>query len=183
MNRLPAHGVLIQLEEMGVYLIGHSGVGKSETALQLIHQGALLICDDAPEFTADKTNNELRGNCPNNFYGLMHIRDLGIINIMQLMGRQYFKASQKIDFVIELIKAETHQQLENCLSPNYRQWHYKDEEQQSWTIPGIRIHLLHNRNMPLMITTAVRQFALSRTAKPGCPTANNISDKNSDKNR
>lgn len=145
---LPGHGVLIELEQTGVYIIGQSGVGKSETALQLIEQGATLICDDAPIMSPGSEKQPLQGHCPEGFYGLMHLRDLGIINLIELFGKQSFEAEHSIDFIIELIPSK--QAVE---APEYKQWQY-----QSWTIPGIRIHLYPNRNIPVLIKIAVMQF-------------------------
>lgn len=171
-NNLPAHGVLIQLDDMGVYLIGGNGVGKSETALQLIYQGAVLICDDAPDFTCETKNGELLGICPAGFHGLMYLRDLGIINIIELLGAQCFQASQRIDFVLELIRSDEYPPVESHLNPRYQLWQFKNgqhkegqhriEQQQSRSIPGQRIHVYPNRNIPLLVKTAIMQFALCR---------------------
>ncbi len=161
MNILPAHGVLICMKNIGVFLIGKSGIGKSEIALQLIHQGAILICDDAPDLTADHDSGGLRGSCPEKFQGLMHLRDIGIINIIELLGQQYFKKKHSVNLIIELIQPSQNEILVSDLNPNYKIWHYKDKEhQQSWNIPGIGIHLYPNRNIPLLIQAAVAQFAL-----------------------
>ena len=158
----PTHGVLIRLNNVGVFLIGESGIGKSEAALQLIHQGAVLICDDAPQLTADKNNGELIGFCADDFFGLMHIRDLGIINIVQLLDKSYCEKSQRIDFIVELIKPVPDFKLVSNLDPAYKSWAYHDKkQQQNWKIPGIGIHLYPQRNIPLLIQTAVSQFACS----------------------
>ena len=165
MNTLPEHGVLIRINDMGIYLIGDSGVGKSEIALQLIHQGAALICDDAPDLTADINNKKLLGTCPEGFYGLMHIHDLGIINLLELFGQQAFKASQQIDLVIELAAANdqrtitSRQNPQQLLTANYQKWHY-----QSCSVSGIRIHLYPDRNIAIIINTAIKQFI-----NTGCP--------------
>lgn len=166
MKKLPEHGVLIQINGMGIYLIGDSGVGKSEIALQLIHQGAALICDDAPELTAE--NNKIRGTCPDKFYGLMHIHDLGIINLLELIGEQAFIPGHSIDLVIELIAAN-HQQAvigqqnpQQLLTANYQKWHY-----QSCSVSGIGIHLYPNRNIPIIINTAIEHFFQVKD-KSGC---------------
>lgn len=161
MATLPAHGVLIQLDNTGVYLIGSSGIGKSEIALQLIHEGAILICDDAPEIAADRHNKKITGTCPEGFQGLMHIHDLGIINVCDLISRQACKTSQQIDIVIELMPSDNQaltiasQDPQQLLAVHYRQWHY-----QCCSIPGIRIHLYPCRNLPLIIKTAIKQFKL-----------------------
>ncbi len=163
---LPAHGTLLELDGIGVYLIGHSGVGKSEIALQLIDQGACLICDDAPNFKTDLHHEKLSGSCPKSFYGLMHIHDLGIINISELISPASFKDNHSIDFIIELVATDTmlavttQQTPQQLLSPNYQNWQY-----QHWTISGIRLHLYPNRNIPLLIKTAVKQFTIYNKMK------------------
>lgn len=159
MNTLPTHGVLLDLNGIGVYLIGASGIGKSEIALQLIHQGARLICDDAPELTADADTGRVSGSCPQGFYGLMHIHDLGIINIIQLFNPESFKARQQIDFIVNLVADNdrlsiiAQQSPQQLLTPGYQHWKY-----QTQTIPGICLHLYPHRNMALMIKIAVLQF-------------------------
>ena len=161
---LPTHGVLIRLNNTGVFLIGESGVGKSEAALQLIYQGAVLICDDAPQLIADKNNGELIGLCADDFFGLMHLRDLGIINIIQLLGHKHCKKSQRIDFIVELIKPETDFKLSSNLNPAYKSWGYHDSRQKrQWKIPGIGIHVYPHRNIPLLIQTAITQFVCSNS--------------------
>lgn len=169
MTTLPTHGVLLEFNNLGLYLVGDSGIGKSEIALQLIHQGAALICDDAPDFTIDKNEERIIGHCPKNFYGLMHLHDLGIINVIELFNsnlsennparRDYFKPCHSIDFIIELVAADnrlsiiSRQTPQQLLTTDYQYWQY-----QGWTIAGIRIHLYPNRNIAVIIKTAVMQF-------------------------
>jgi len=156
---LPAHGVLLELNGVGLYLIGASGIGKSEIALQLINQGACLICDDAPDLRADRDSGQVSGHCPEGFYGQMHIHDLGIINITELINTDSFKPISVINFIIELVAADdrltvvSQQTPQQLLTPDYQHWQY-----QHWTIPGIHLHLYPNRNIPLLIKTAVMQF-------------------------
>ncbi len=164
MLQLPSHGVLLKLHNIGIYLIGDSGIGKSEIALQLIHQGACLICDDAPNFIVNKNPEQITGHCPKDFYGLLHIHDLGIINIMEIFSsdppeREIFKPSQTIHFIIELVAADRlsvikKQNPQQLLSPVHQYWQYHNQ-----TIPGIRMHLYPGRNIPIMIKTAVMQFS------------------------
>ena len=192
MRPLPAHGVLLELNGIGLYLIGSSGLGKSEIALQLIYQGACLICDDAPNLMVDTGSNQLSGHCPEGFYGLMHIHDLGIINLLELFNsslltkehsrKDLFHANHTIDFIIELVSTEdrfsviAQQTPQELLSPNYLNWQF-----QHWTIPGIRIHLYPNRNIPFIIKTAVLQFSSHLSSKNSDHTSKNsdhISKKN-----
>ncbi|MCP3849909.1 MAG: hypothetical protein GY694_06690 [Gammaproteobacteria bacterium] len=163
---LPLHGVLLELNGLGIYLIGASGIGKSETALQLIHQGASLICDDAPDFLVNKETQTIFGHCPEGFHGLMHIHDLGIINVRELFGLKSFKTHYQVDFIIELKPAGdtkkwySQQTAQQLLTPSYQHWQY-----QTWTIPGIHLHLHPDRNIPLLINTAILQFSSNRLKK------------------
>ena len=156
MADFPEHGVLINLNAMGVFITGESGIGKTETALQLIHQGAILICDDAPEFTIDK--DKIIGICPEGFYGLMHIRDIGIIDIRELLGKQYFNKEHKIDYIIELIQHQTQQLSQPNLTTTDVICHYQ-HKQSLLSIPGIKIHVSANRNIPLLVQIAIAQLS------------------------
>ncbi|MCU7835236.1 MAG: hypothetical protein KZQ83_08250 [gamma proteobacterium symbiont of Taylorina sp.] len=165
MNILPGHGVLFSLKSIGIFLVGESGTGKSETVLQLVTQGAVLICDDAPELDINNNNREVTGSCPDGFHGLMHIRDIGIINIIDLFGQQSFKKQQSIDLVIELTQSRN-QSLSNIhLTPDYKQWYYNTQHENSkhkpdsWGVPGMKIQLSPGRNIPLLVLTAISQFA------------------------
>jgi serine kinase of HPr protein (carbohydrate metabolism regulator) len=161
-SKLPKLGVLLQINHIGLYLVGHSGVGKSEIALQLIAEhNAYLICDDAPQLSCTATH-QIIGHCPEGFYGLMHLHDLGIVNIRQLYHPDIIKKNQPIDFVIELIATDnrleviSQQSSEKLLLGNYHYWQYQKNK-----IPGLRLHLFANRNTPLLIITAIKQFLLS----------------------
>ena len=157
---LPTHGTLIQYNGVGVYLIGESGIGKSETALALIEQGGLLICDDGPELSTNPADSGLMGSCPEKFYGLIHIRDLGVINLIELYGPQVFKCSSPIDFIIELVQPDTTCSHSTELKPVNYNWSY-----QHWTICGIRLHLYPGRNIPILLKTAITQFACQHQSK------------------
>ncbi len=150
---LPEHGVLIRLNTMGIYFIGDSGSGKSETALQLIHQGAQLVCDDAPELSLK--NNTIIGTCPDGFHGKMHIHDLGIINIKKVIGQHAFVKQSKIDFVFNLTKTKTYSPCSprQLLYANQQQWQF-----QQCFVSGIGIHLYPNRDIATIINTAINYY-------------------------
>ncbi len=162
---LPLHGTLIEYLDMGIYLIGSSGSGKSETALQLIDKGARLICDDAPllnlstEETGSSHQYAVTGHCPEGFLGQMHIRNLGIVNIDELFGRERVKNSQRIDFIIEISLTED-SDLYNT-QEQYRYWAFQSQQ-----IPGIQLYRSADQNMALMVHTAVLQFKAIPAYKP-----------------
>ena len=99
--RITRHGVLCEVYGEGVLIVGDSGAGKSETAVELIKRGHRLIADDAVEIrkTDDHT---LVGASPNNIRHFIELRGIGIINARRLFGMGSVKDNEKIDMVIQL---------------------------------------------------------------------------------
>ena len=100
-ERITRHGVFVEVYGEGVLILGDSGVGKSETAVELIKRGHRLIADDAVEIkkTGAKT---LVGSAPDNIRHFVELRGIGIINARRIFGMGAVKLSEKIDMVIEL---------------------------------------------------------------------------------
>ena len=99
--RITRHGVLVEVYGEGCLLTGDSGVGKSETAIELIKRGHRLVADDAVEIrrTAQTT---LYGQSPENIRHYIELRGIGIINARKLFGMGAIKLQEKIDMVINL---------------------------------------------------------------------------------
>ena len=99
--RITRHGVLVEVYGEGCLLTGDSGVGKSETAIELIKRGHRLVADDAVEIrrTAQTT---LYGQSPENIRPFIELRGIGIINARKLFGMGAIKLQEKIDMVINL---------------------------------------------------------------------------------
>ena len=100
-QRVTRHGVLVDVYGEGVLIFGDSGIGKSETAIELIKRGHRLIADDAVEIKkiADRT---LVGTCPELIRYLIELRGIGIINVKELFGVGAVKLKKTIDLVIRL---------------------------------------------------------------------------------
>ncbi|MCL2633928.1 MAG: HPr(Ser) kinase/phosphatase [Oscillospiraceae bacterium] len=99
--RITRHGVLIEVYGEGMLILGESGVGKSETAIELVKRGHRLVADDAVEIR--KTSNiTLVGSSPDNIRHFLELRGIGIINARQLFGMGAVKLSEKINMVVEL---------------------------------------------------------------------------------
>ena len=99
--RITRHGVLVEVYGEGVLLLGESGVGKSETAIELVKRGHRLIADDAVEIRK-ASNITLVGSSPDNIRHFLELRGIGIINARQLFGMGAVKVNEKIDMVVEL---------------------------------------------------------------------------------
>lgn len=100
-DRVMIHGVLVDIYGEGVLITGASGIGKSETALELIKRGHRLIADDAVEIKkiADR---RLIGSCPEIIRYLIELRGIGIINVKELFGVGSVRSKKAIDLVIKL---------------------------------------------------------------------------------
>lgn len=99
--RVTMHGVLVDIYGEGVLIVGESGVGKSETALELIKRGHRLVADDAVEIKK-VSHNTLVGSCPEVIRYFIELRGIGIINVKQMFGVQSVKDTQAIDLIIKL---------------------------------------------------------------------------------
>ncbi len=100
-NRVTMHGVLVDIYGEGVLIMGESGIGKSETALELIKRGHRLVADDAVEIKR-ASNQTLIGSCPEIIRYFIELRGIGIIDVLQMFGVESIKATQSIDLVIKL---------------------------------------------------------------------------------
>lgn len=96
-----AHGVLIDIYGVGVLIMGQSGVGKSETALELVKRGHRLVADDSVEIRQEDYDT-LIGSSPPLIEHLLEIRGLGILNIMTLFGAGAVLDSKRISYIVQL---------------------------------------------------------------------------------
>ena len=99
--RITRHGVLVEVYGEGLLLLGDSGIGKSETAIELVKRGHRLIADDAVEIkrVSDKT---LVGQAPEIIRHYVELRGIGIVDVRRLFGMGAVNTSEKIDLVINL---------------------------------------------------------------------------------
>ena len=99
--RITRHGVLVEVYGEGILLLGESGVGKSETATELVKRGHRLIADDAVEIRR-VSSRSLVGTSPENIRHFVELRGVGIINARRIFGMGAVKVTEKIDMVIQL---------------------------------------------------------------------------------
>ncbi len=99
--RITRHGVLIEIYGEGIFITGESGVGKSETAIELVKRGHRLVADDAVEIRK-VSNISLVGSSPENIRHFLELRGIGIINARRLFGMGAVKMTEKIDLVVEM---------------------------------------------------------------------------------
>ncbi len=99
--RITRHGVLVEVYGEGILLLGESGVGKSETAIELVKRGHRLIADDAVEIRK-VSSKSLVGSAPDNIRHFIELRGIGIINASRIFGVGAVKLTEKIDLVINM---------------------------------------------------------------------------------
>ena len=99
--RITRHGVLVEVYGEGILILGDSGVGKSETAIELVKRGHRLIADDAVEIkkVSEKT---LVGSAPELIRHYVELRGIGIVDVRRIFGMGAVKLTEKIDLVINL---------------------------------------------------------------------------------
>ncbi len=159
--RITRHGVLVEVYGEGVLIIGDSGIGKSETAVELIKRGHRLVADDAVEIkrVSDKT---LVGSAPESIRHYMELRGIGIIDVRRLFGMGSVKNTEKIDMIIELEPWE-HGKM-------YDRWGMDEKytDIMGLKIPTTLIPVRPGRNLAVIIEIAAMN---SRQKKMGYNTA------------
>ncbi|MBQ2766194.1 MAG: HPr(Ser) kinase/phosphatase, partial [Clostridia bacterium] len=99
--RLTRHGVLVEVYGEGVLILGDSGVGKSETAIELVKRGHRLIADDAVEIKRVSAKT-LVGSAPEIIRHYVELRGIGIVDVRRIFGMGAVKLTEKIDMIINL---------------------------------------------------------------------------------
>ncbi|MBS4785740.1 MAG: HPr(Ser) kinase/phosphatase [Clostridiales bacterium] len=99
--RITRHGVLVEVYGEGLFIMGDSGVGKSETAIELIKRGHRLVADDAVELRKI-TDKRLSGTSPDNIRHFLELRGIGIINVRRIFGMGAIKSDVDVDLIINL---------------------------------------------------------------------------------
>ncbi|MFJ7977605.1 HPr(Ser) kinase/phosphatase [Peribacillus sp. JNUCC 23] len=149
------HGVLIDIYGVGVMITGKSGVGKSETALELVKRGHRLVADDCVEIRQEDQDT-LVGNAPELIEHLLEIRGLGIINVMTLFGAGAVRSNKKISLVINLELWEKNKQYDR-VGLDEEKVKIIDTEVTKLTVP-----VRPGRNLAVIIEVAAMNFRLKR---------------------
>lgn len=100
--RISKHGVLVDVYGLGIMIVGESGIGKSETALELIKNGHRLVADDRIELHK-RDEYTLIGEAPPILQNMIEIRGLGIINVMTLFGAGAVRQNQQLNLIVNMV--------------------------------------------------------------------------------
>lgn len=161
------HGVLVDIYGVGVLIIGQSGVGKSETALELVKRGHRLVADDNVEIRQEDYDT-LIGNAPPLIEHLMEIRGLGIIDVMTLFGTGSVRSYKKISLIVNLELWDPEKEYDRLGI---------DEDKMKIMdvgVPKVTIPVRPGRNLAVIVEVAAMNFRLK---KMGINTAEEFSDR------
>jgi HPr kinase/phosphorylase len=161
------HGVLVDIYGIGVLITGSSGVGKSETALELVKRGHRLVADDSVEIRQEDEKT-LVGSAPDLIKHLLEIRGLGIINVMTLFGAGAIRNYKKIALTINLETWDSSKTYDRL---------GLDEEKMTiidCELPRMTVPVRPGRNLAIIIEVAAMNFRLK---KMGVNAAQQFSDK------
>ncbi|GGH89048.1 HPr kinase/phosphorylase [Pullulanibacillus pueri] len=147
------HGVLVDVYGIGVLLTGDSGVGKSETALELVKRGHRLVADDSVEIR-QTGDNDLVGNPPELIQHLLEIRGLGIIDVMTLFGAGAIRNYKKISMIIHLEPWDSKKMYDRLGLDEDR------VQLVGTTIPKLTVPVRPGRNIAVIIEVAAMNFRL-----------------------
>jgi HPr kinase/phosphorylase len=153
--RITRHGGLVEVYGEGLLLLGDSGIGKSETAIELVKRGHRLIADDAVEIkrVSDKT---LVGSAPEIIRHYVEMRGIGIVDVRRLFGMGAVKETERVDLVI---------QLENWVEGKMYDRMGMDEETINIlgiNVPSITVPVRPGRNLAIILEIAAMNNRLKR---------------------
>ena len=150
------HGVLVEVYGVGIMLGGHSGVGKSETALELVERGHRLVADDIVEVRCVNGNTVLGRGANSLISHHMEIRGLGIINISQLYGIGSILEQKEIQLVVELEEWDPNKVYDRLGTAG------RSIDMLGVKIPAIEIPVKPGRNLPIIIEAAAMNERLKK---------------------
>jgi len=153
--RMTTHGVLVEVYGEGVLLLGDSGVGKSETAIELVKRGHRLVADDAVEIkkVSDKS---LIGSAPDIIRHFIELRGIGIVDVKTIFGMGAVKNTEKIDIIINLEVWQDKKQYDRLgLNTEYT-------DLLGIEIPSLTIPVKPGRNLAMVIEVAAMNHRQKR---------------------
>ena len=153
--RITRHGGLVEVYGEGILILGDSGIGKTETAIELVKRGHRLIADDA--VIIKKTSAKaLVGSCPENIKYFVEVRGIGIVDIRRVFGVGAVKDTEKIDFVIKLEQWDKNKSYERLGTE------YENTNILGIDVPTTTIPVRPGRNLAIIIEVAAMNRRLTR---------------------
>lgn len=146
------HGELLDIDGVGVLLTGKSGIGKSETALELVHRGHMLVADDVVELK--KVKNRVIGSAAASIRDFMEVRGVGIINVRTMYGIAGVLPEKQVDLVVELQRWEEKVEYDRLGDSNL------SGEFMGVKVPKIVLPVMAGRNLAIVVEVAAKNIRL-----------------------
>ncbi len=154
-RKIRVHGVFLDVKGIGVLIIGKSGIGKSEAALELVNKGNHLISDDLTEFFLN-SNEEPIGRSIDKIKNWIEVRGLGIINVVDIFGKGVVTDEKKLDLVIAIEEWSSKKKYDRLGEENLF-YNILDKD-----IPMFIIPVSLGRNISFLIEIAVKYYIARR---------------------
>lgn len=147
------HGVFMDVLGLGVLIMGESGLGKSELALELISRGHGLVADDAVELMRTAPNM-IEGQCPPLLQNLLEVRGLGLLDIRTIFGETSVRRKKKLKLIVQLVRTTP---------DTFERLPIQDQHQDVLGLPIRRVMLqvAAGRNLAVLVEAAVRNTILT----------------------
>ncbi len=169
--RITRHGVLVEVYGEGVLLLGESGIGKSETAIELVKRGHRLIADDAVELKRVSAIS-LVGSAPEVIRHFIELRGIGVVDVRKIFGMGSVKLTEKIDLIINLELWQEGKQYDRFGSETTY------TEILGIKVPSLTVPVKPGRNLAVIIEVAAMN---NRQKKMGYNAAQELADKISER--
>lgn len=153
------HGTLVDVGGVGVLLLGRSGIGKSESAVELVVRGNRLVADDVVLLWADEEGAPI-GQSPDLIKHYVELRGIGIVHVPSLFGADAVADSARVDLVVRL---ETWGRAEVERTGLEEQTYQLGE----FEIPCVQLPVAPGRNVATLVDVAARNFRLRRSGRSG----------------
>lgn len=151
--RTTVHGVFLDVLGLGVLIMGDSGLGKSELALELISRGHGLVADDAVELSRTAPGI-IEGHCPPLLQNLLEVRGLGLLDIRTIFGETSVRRKMKLKLIVQLVRAsaDTFERLPI---------QHQTQDILETPIRRVMLQVAAGRNLAVLVEAAVRNTILS----------------------
>jgi HPr kinase/phosphorylase len=147
------HGVLLDILGLGVLMVGESGIGKSECALDLVVRGHRLVADDTVEIRR-RAASIVIGSCPELTRHHMEVRGLGVINLRDLFGVASTRNSKRVELIVQLERWDPHREYDRLgIDDSFF-------EMLGLRVPLIRMPVAPGRNLAILVEVAARNQLL-----------------------
>ncbi|MFA5520697.1 MAG: HPr(Ser) kinase/phosphatase [Castellaniella sp.] len=151
--RTLVHGVFMDVLGLGVLIMGESGLGKSELALELISRGHGLVADDAVELMRSAPNM-IEGRCPPLLQNLLEVRGLGLLDIRTIFGETSVRRKKKLKLIVQLMRTTP---------DGFERLPMQDQTEDVLGLPirRVRLQVAAGRNLAVLVEAAVRNTILT----------------------